>query len=69
MTQYLTVEGKRLAFTDRGEGDVIVLLHGYLESLLIWEDFSRELSRHFRVVSLDLPGHGLSETVTDIHSK
>lgn len=38
----------------------IVLLHGYLETLYIWEEFTALLSPFYRVVSVDLPGHGLS---------
>ncbi len=49
-----------LHFRDSGKGKPVVLLHGYLESLEIWSDFAEELSRHYRVVSVDLPGHGRS---------
>lgn len=43
----------------RGER-CVVLLHGYLESLLVWEDFIPLLYKRVRVVTLDLPGHGIS---------
>jgi pimeloyl-ACP methyl ester carboxylesterase len=36
------------------------LLHGFLESLGIWSDFEEELSKEFKVVCIDLPGHGSS---------
>ena len=38
----------------------ILLLHGYLETMYIWEDMFRELSRDYRVIRMDLPGHGLT---------
>ena len=53
---------------DRGE-KVLVLLHGYLESLEIWDEFAGQLGKAgYRVISLDLPGHGISEVVGDIHT-
>ena len=38
----------------------ILLLHGYLETMYVWEDMFRELSRDYRVIRIDLPGHGLT---------
>lgn len=46
----------------------VVLLHGYLESLLVWEDFVPLLYRSVRVVTLDLPGHGISEVKGEVHT-
>jgi pimeloyl-ACP methyl ester carboxylesterase len=45
-----------------------VLLHGYLESSEIWENFAKKLSGNHRVISVDLPGHGLSAIYGDCHS-
>ena len=44
-----------------------MLLHGFLESLTIWESFGQELERDFHVITIDLPGHGLSEMLADVH--
>jgi pimeloyl-ACP methyl ester carboxylesterase len=55
-------------FTDQGTGNVIVLLHGYLETLEIWYDFAKELAKSFRVISMDIPGHGMSGKVSEIHT-
>ncbi len=46
----------------------VVLLHGYLESMLVWEDFVPLLYKQVRVVTLDLPGHGISEVKGEIHT-
>ena len=40
----------------------ILLLHGYLETLYIWSEFTELLSATYRVISIDLPGHGLSDS-------
>ena len=46
----------------------IVLLHGYLESMTIWEEFAYQLAPHARVIMLDLPGHGISMIKGEVHS-
>lgn len=55
--------------SDTHKGDcTIVLLHGYLESLDTWDEFTSLLSPKFRVVAIDLPGHGVSEVKGEIHT-
>lgn len=51
-----------------GVGETIVLLHGYLESSEIWNGFSEKLAGKFRVISVDLPGHGHSTIFGESHS-
>ncbi len=51
---------EELNYTDSGHGKVIVLLHGFCESLEIWNYFSDELSKYCRVICVDLPGFGNS---------
>lgn len=46
----------------------VVLLHGYLESLLVWDDFVPHLYKEVRVVTIDLPGHGISVVNGETHS-
>jgi len=46
----------------------MVLLHGFMESKTIWDDFIEILQNDFTVISIDLPGHGRSELVDEIHS-
>lgn len=46
----------------------VVLLHGYLESLLVWDDFVPYLYKELRVVTLDLPGHGISVVDGPVHT-
>lgn len=54
---------------DSQAGDrCLVLLHGYLESLLVWSDFVPLLYKKVRVVTLDLPGHGISEVKGETHT-
>lgn len=46
-----------------GQGKLLVLIHGWSMHTGIWRTFARQLSQHYQVICLDLPGHGLSETV------
>jgi 2-succinyl-6-hydroxy-2,4-cyclohexadiene-1-carboxylate synthase len=46
-----------------GNGYPVLFLHGFLESLEMWEYFSFE--NHFQCILLDLPGHGKSAEFTD----
>jgi len=55
-------------FSDSGKGKTIVLLHGFLESSGIWDDFTDKLSESFRVITIDLPGHGKSDCIAEEHS-
>ncbi len=68
MHQSILYNKHHIHYKDTGEGNTIVLLHGFLESCEIWKEFTEVLSNKFRVISIDLPGHGRSEVVSDIHS-
>jgi pimeloyl-ACP methyl ester carboxylesterase len=55
-------------FRDEGKGPVIVLLHGFLGSLDIWNEFTEALVQDFRIVRIDLPGHGETGNFSENHS-
>lgn len=54
--------GLRLHYRDEGpsDGPVLLLLHGYGDSYATWEGWAPVLRDRWRVISLDLPGHGLT---------
>ena len=54
--------GHKAHYRDQGnkDGPVLVLLHGSNASLHTWEPWAKSLGDAFRVVSVDLPGHGLT---------
>jgi pimeloyl-ACP methyl ester carboxylesterase len=68
INMFFSYNGGRIHFTDSGKGEAVVLLHGYLESSEVWNGFSSELSSQFRIISVDLPGHGLSDVYAEVHS-
>lgn len=54
---------KKIRYSDEGKGNVIVLLHGFIERIEIWKDLSHDLSKDNRVICIELPGHGESEVI------
>jgi pimeloyl-ACP methyl ester carboxylesterase len=61
MHNYIRYKEGKIHYFDKGTGAVIILIHGYLESSEIWNSLAAKLSKHFRIISIDLPGHGLSD--------
>ncbi|HVZ91868.1 MAG TPA: alpha/beta hydrolase [Rhizomicrobium sp.] len=58
-------DGARAHYRERGDRNApaLLLLHGSNASLFTWEPWSKRLSDQFLVVSVDLPGHGLTGAV------
>ena len=55
-----TYEGIELAYSIEGQGDTIILLHGWGCDRNIWKATSEFLRNHFRVVAVDFAGFGQS---------
>lgn len=52
-----------------GDGkENLILLHGFMENLSIWEDLEKHLSKDFTLIKIDLPGHGSSKIYEEIHT-
>ncbi len=68
MIGYSTFKNAKIRYSDEGEGRAIVLIHGFPENLQVWEEFSIELAKHYRVIAIDLPGFGESESIGYVHS-
>ena len=66
-SQFVEVEGMQVHVRDQGprDGEVLVLLHGTSASLHTWEDWVAGLQDRYRVISLDLPGFGLTGPFPD----
>lgn len=68
-TQFVKVLGAKVRYADVGKGRVVVLLHGFLESLEVWfgNNFAQDFAKKFRVIAIDLPGHGKTECIGYVH--
>ena len=58
-----------LNYEIEGKGtENLILLHGFMENLSIWDDMIPFLSEKFRLIKIDLPGFGKSEVVAEIQT-
>lgn len=67
-SQFLTLDsGAKIHFRDEGlaDGQPVVLIHGANASLHTWEPWVKLLGPKYRIISLDLPAHGLTGKVPD----
>src|SRR5690625_4895970 len=62
--QFKEVHDATYAYTIQGEGEVIVALHGFTGSTETWETCVKHWAKNFTVITLDLPGHGKTNTET-----
>ncbi|WP_342431530.1 alpha/beta hydrolase [Neobacillus sp. FSL H8-0543] len=56
----VNLNGITVSYNEKGKGSPIVLLHGFCGSNGYWDNVIKKLSEHYRVIALDLPGHGES---------
>ncbi len=61
----LAVNGVQYHVEEAGEGPALVLLHGFTGSGENWNHLLPAFTPHFRVISIDLPGHGATEAPSD----
>ena len=62
-SQYVDLPGGiRTHYRDQGnpDGPVLLLVHGFAANLDTWEPWAQRLGKDYRIVSLDLPGFGLT---------
>jgi pimeloyl-ACP methyl ester carboxylesterase len=64
----LNYKNINIAYSDTGKGTAIVLLHGFLESAVMWDFFVVEYSKKYRVITIDLLGHGQTECLGYVHT-
>jgi pimeloyl-ACP methyl ester carboxylesterase len=62
------INKKSITYYTKGMGKPIVLLHGYLDSSQIWNEIGSKLATNHKVIVIDLPGHGRSDTWPPIHT-
>lgn len=64
-SRFVEVAGLRWHVQIMGEGPDLTLLHGAGAATHTWRDLAPLLARRFRVIALDLPGHGFTSTPRD----
>ena len=61
------IEGRKIHYEIQGAGEALFLIHGYLETLEVWNELTDLLSADYRVVRMDVPGHGKSDVMNEVH--
>lgn len=59
----ISINDIQLAYNDEGSGPPVILLHGYPFNSSMWNEQVAALKDNYRVVTLDLRGHGNSDSV------
>jgi pimeloyl-ACP methyl ester carboxylesterase len=58
---FVQVKGVKLYYEETGKGMPLLLLHGFGRTASDWRPYTAELSKKYKVIALDLPGHGRSD--------
>ena len=62
---FLAINDLRYHYHQSGTGPALLLLHGFTGSLVNWAPQLPCFSSHFTTISVDLPGHGLTQAPVD----
>lgn len=65
---FILHKNTKIHFSYKGNGNTVVLLHGFLENSNMWHTISDVLSKKNRVICIDLLGHGETENHGYIHT-
>ncbi len=56
-----TINGIKINYEEKGEGELIVLLHGWGSNIKLFANLIDLLSKKYKVVAMDMPGFGESQ--------
>jgi pimeloyl-ACP methyl ester carboxylesterase len=58
--KFIDLGGRKTHYIEKGEGEPLILLHGFFYDTFLWAENIDALARHFKVYALDLWGCGYS---------
>lgn len=64
----LSYKNLEIIYTDTGKGTAVVLLHGFLENQKMWSCIFSNFSAKYRIITLDLLGHGSTGCLGYVHT-
>lgn len=64
----LSYKNLNVHYKDEGNGNTLVFLHGFLEELSMWQEVENQLKSTYRIICIDLLGHGKTENMGYIHT-
>ena len=68
MQNTIRFKNTNISFSVEGKGTAVVLLHGFLENVTMWNSVLKELEKRNKVICIDLLGHGKSDCIGYVHS-
>jgi pimeloyl-ACP methyl ester carboxylesterase len=69
MKGFIEIEGSKIHYKLEGKGpQVIVLVHGFPESIENWNGFDSLFAKEYTTISIDLPGFGKSDMISEVHT-
>lgn len=63
--KFVTVDGKKVHYVEAGNGQPIILIHGFLYHTVMWKKNIDALAEKFKVYAIDLWGWGYSERLKE----
>lgn len=68
MKKEIQYQGHSIAYQSQGTGQAIVFIHGFMEDRSMWQYHYQAMSAHHKCIAIDLPGHGASDMLSEVHS-
>ncbi|MBO3115374.1 alpha/beta hydrolase [Winogradskyella sp. DF17] len=65
---FIDYNSSKVHFEVDGNGPALLLLHGFMEELSMWDCFIKGLSQKCKVIRIDLLGHGETDCIDEVHS-
>ncbi|HYE54322.1 MAG TPA: alpha/beta hydrolase [Chitinophagaceae bacterium] len=63
-TGFIPMGDTRIYYESAGEGDALLLVHAGFQDVVMWSAQVPELSKRYRVITIDVPGHGRTQNDT-----
>lgn len=58
--KFVELDGHKTHYLEKGEGEPLILIHGFFYDSYMWQENMDTLAKHFKVYALDLWGSGYS---------
>lgn len=60
-SKFATIEGTKVHYLSAGEGEPILLIHGFPTSSYLWRNIIAKVAKSYHVIAIDMPGYGKSD--------
>lgn len=65
--KFVLVDNKKVHYLEQGEGNPVILIHGFLYNTVMWKKNIEDLAKNFKVYVIDLWGWGYSERLKELN--